>query len=83
MTVKAEAKNSTVAFEFDGDKYEIATTDEWDLDVLEAYEDGKIVATVRALVGPDGWATFRAKPRKVSALNDFFEAIQGALGLGN
>jgi hypothetical protein len=83
MTAKAEATTGVVSFEFDGDAYEVPTSDNWDLDVLEAYEDGKIVATVKALVGPAGWATFRAKPRKVSDLDTFFNAIQEALGLGN
>jgi hypothetical protein len=83
MTAKADATGEMVAFEYDGETYEIAPTLEWDLDVLEAYEDGKIVATVRALVGPEGWTKYRSKKRTVSDLNEFFDAIQGALGLGN
>lgn len=83
MTAKAEAKSEMVSFEFDGDTYSVAPADEWDLDVLEAFEDGKVVATVRALVGPAGWATYKSKPRKVKDLDAFFTAIQEALGLGN
>lgn len=80
-TVKAEAKNTKPTFTFDGVKYTVDNTMDWDLEVLEAVEDDKIVTIVRALMGPDQWAQFKSKPRKVTDLNALFEAIAKAVGL--
>lgn len=79
--VKAEAIGTPVQFEYDGDTYAVAPANEWDLDVLEAFEEGRILATVRSLLGEAQWKTFRAKPRNVQALADLFEALQAALGI--
>jgi hypothetical protein len=78
---KAEATKVRPAFTFDGVKYSVDNTMDWDLEVLEAVEDDKIVSIVRALLGPDQWAKFKAKPRKVADLNDLFQAIAKAVGL--
>lgn len=79
--VQAEALGAATEFEFDGETYTVAPASEWDLSVLEDYEDGKIVSAVRALLGDAGWTKFRAKPRSVSDLNSLFEALQHAVGL--
>lgn len=81
MTAKSEATKNKVSFTFDGDKYQIDPTSEWDLDVLEAVEDGKIVSLVRAILGDKQWEKFKAKPRKVDDLNRLFEAISKATGI--
>lgn len=82
--VKAEALSETVSFEYDGETFTVGNdAQDWDLEVLEAFEDGKIVAAVRGLLGPDGWAQFKSKPRTVRDLNAFFETAAEALGLGN
>jgi hypothetical protein len=78
---KAEATKVRPSFTFDGVKYSVDNTMEWDLEVLEAVEDDKIVSIVRALLGPDQWAKFKAKPRKVTDLNELFQAIAKAVGL--
>lgn len=78
---KAEATKKTVSFTYEGEKYTIPTTKEWDLDVIEAVEDEKIIAVVRGILGADQWATFKSKPRKVEDLNTFFNAISKAAGL--
>ena len=80
-TVKAEVTKVRPTFTYDGVKYTVDNTMDWDLDVLEAIEDDKIVTIVRALLGPDQWAKFKAKPRKVTDLNELFEAIAKAVGL--
>lgn len=82
-SAKTEALDAPVSFEYDGETYEIPKTLAWDLDVLEAYEDGRVLACVRALLGDEAWKRYRAKPRTVGDLTDLFEALQGALGLGN
>jgi hypothetical protein len=78
---KAEATNADVTFDYDGTTYTIPATKDWDLDVLENYEDGKIAATVKAVLGADQYAKFRSKPRTVSHLRDLFEALQTAVGI--
>lgn len=81
MTAKSEATKSKITFTFDGDKYQINPTTEWDVDVLEAVEDGKVVSVVRAILGDKQWETFKVKPRKVEDLNKLFEAISKAVGI--
>lgn len=81
MTAKSEATKSKITFTFDGEKYTIAPTAEWDITVLEAVEDGKTVSLVRAILGDKQWEQFKAKPRKVEDLNKLFEAISKATGI--
>lgn len=78
---KTEAREGEISFSFDGVDYIVPPAREWDLDVMESYEDGKIASTCRALLGPGQWAAFRSKKRTVSDLNDLFEAIQKGLGV--
>jgi hypothetical protein len=78
---KSEALGLGIDFEFEGKTFTVPPTSEWDLDVLENYEDGKVAATMRALLGADQWATYKETPRKVSDLAALFEAVQGALGI--
>lgn len=78
---KTEATKKTVSFTYEGEKYTIPTTKEWDLEVIEAIEDEKIIAVVRGILGADQWATFKSKSRKVDDLNAFFNAISKAAGL--
>lgn len=81
--VKAEAKGEGFTVEFDGESYVIPPALDWDLEALEALEEGRVVAAVRALLGDEGWARFREKRRTVRDLNEFFELAAGAAGLGN
>lgn len=78
---KQEAKKQNHTFIFDGEKYTVPPTSEWDLDVLEAVEDDKAIAIVRSLLGPVQWAKFKTKPRKVEDLTALFEALAKAVGL--
>lgn len=83
MTARAEALASSVTVHYDGTDYTIPAATEWDLDVLEAFEDGKILTCVRALFGADQWAAFRSSHSTVADLSDLMEAVQEALGSGN
>jgi hypothetical protein len=78
---KNEATSSAVPFTFDGVEYTIAPSMSWDLDALEAFENDRIAACVRLILGTDQWAAFRAKPRTVGDLNALFEAMQKAAGV--
>jgi hypothetical protein len=82
--IKADVANAPVEFRFEGDDYSIPHTSDWPLDVLESFEDGRIVATVRALLGDEQWKRYKSKPRKASDLAVLFGAIEeAAVGRGN
>ena len=70
-------------FTFEGAKYTIPEADEWSLDALEAYEDGKVATLIREILGAAQWATFKSKPRTVADLTALFEAAQVAMSAGN
>lgn len=78
---KAEATKKPHPFTFDGESYTVPNTTNWDLSVIEALEDEKIIAAVRAIVGLEQWAKFKKKTRKVEDLNAFFEKISEAAGI--
>jgi hypothetical protein len=81
---KADATGSNVSFEHDGQTYSVPPASEWGVETLEAFEDGKIIATVRTLLGDEQWSKYKAKGRKVTDLVSLFEAIQAAtVGPGN
>lgn len=74
-----------VSFDFEGHTYDVPKAEEWTLEALEAYEDGRVATLVREMLGAEQWAAFKdsPEPRKVGDLNRFFEAAQKALNLGN
>lgn len=68
--VKGEAKAALeaethgpndVSFEFDGETYWVPLVDEWDLEVFECQEDGKMVGLVRTLLGEEQYAKFKSE----------------------
>lgn len=79
--VKAEALETAVPFTYDGESYTIAPSKDWDLDALEAFEDGRIAACVRLVLGADQWRQFRAKQRTIGDLNGLFAKAQEAAGI--
>jgi hypothetical protein len=83
MSAKRDALKTAQPFEFEGETYTAPASSEWDLDVLEALEEGRMIAAVKALVGPEQYARFRAKHSKIADLEAFMEALQGAVGAGN
>ncbi|GAA2843898.1 hypothetical protein Acy02nite_68460 [Actinoplanes cyaneus] len=78
---RAEATDQPTTFVYDGETYTIAPSKDWDLDALDAMEEGQIVKPVKLILGTEQWATFKAKRRTIGDLNDMFEALQKAAGL--
>lgn len=78
--IKAEAQSTYTEVEYDGETYSVPPTMEWDLDVLEALEDGQIVKAVRALLGEEQYAKFKSTKPTVADLNALFEEIGKAAG---
>lgn len=83
QTSPAADEKTLVTFEHDGETYTIPTADEWSLDAIEAFEDGKNASLIRAILGPVQWAMFKRKPRKGSDLGDLFVAAEKAIDSGN
>jgi hypothetical protein len=83
--IKADALGTAVTFDYDGTEYTVPAASDWPVDALESFEDGKIIATVRAILGAAQWKTFKAASPKVSQLNEMFGALQAATigGKGN
>jgi hypothetical protein len=77
----AEALAEDVPFEFGGVKYVLPPTSEWTYDTLEAFEEGKISAFLKALLGDKQHDAFKATKPKISAMNEFVLGIQKALGI--
>lgn len=77
----AEALGDKIPFTFDGVDYLIDPTSEWPFDALESFEDGKIAAFLRAVLGTEQYAKFKATKPTVGRTNEFVEAFQAALGV--
>lgn len=79
--IAAEALGDKIAFNYNGADYFVTSTEDWDYEVLEAFEDGKIVTFLRLILGTEQHAAFKATKPKVADVNAFVEAIQKALGI--
>lgn len=78
---KAEAQDGSVTFDYDGNTYTVKADVLDDLETMLLFEEGKILSTVRACIGPEQWAAFVAKKRNVSKdFSDFASAMFAALG---
>ncbi|MEU4568663.1 hypothetical protein [Micromonospora sp. NPDC023956] len=78
---RAEVAGTPTEFAYDGVVYTVAPSRDWDLDALEAFEEGHIASAVRLILGAEQWKTFRSKPRTVGDLNDLFTEAQKAAGI--
>lgn len=89
--VKTEATTSdgdTIDVDWEGITVTVpATADDWDPDVLEAFENGKAIAAVKGLLGVDTYERVRRQFRKthgrkmvVRDLNDLMETVAAVYG---
>lgn len=64
-----------------GREYRIpATSDAWPLEAAEAFEEGKVLAALRALLGAEQWSALKASGATLSDLNALAEQIAEAYG---
>lgn len=82
-TKKNDATGENVSFEYGGHTYSVPPAEEWDIEVLEAVDAQQMTVALRALLGGDQYAKFRANHRKVRELGEFFEAANKAVEGGN
>ncbi|SCL33003.1 hypothetical protein GA0070616_4610 [Micromonospora nigra] len=82
---QAEATGQPITFEYAGETYSVAPTDEWDVDAMEAYEAGNIVTCVRLLIGEAQYRKFKpaGAKRTLADLRGLFDAIQTAADVPN
>lgn len=68
-------------FDYKGKTYVIeGDVEEWDLEVMRAFENGKSIAIAEGLVGAKQWALFMAGKPRNKDFAAFSEALFGALG---
>ena len=81
--LRNEANGSTATFEWKGESFTVPLEyDDYPLDFIEAVADGRSgPVQMRALLGPEQWATVRGMNPKGRDLNELQEVIQGATGL--
>lgn len=77
----AEALAETIPFTFEGNDYELLPSSEWDLEVLEAAEDGRVIALLRGLLVGDGYDRLKATKPKAKQLEAFVAEAMEALGV--
>lgn len=80
---KAAATGGAVSFSYDGDDYTIPPSEDWPIEVVESIEEGRVVSAIKALLGPEQYAAFRAGHSTVKDLNGLFDAAGEAVGTGN
>jgi hypothetical protein len=83
VPTKNDVTGKPFSVEFNGDTYEVAPAEEWDLDVLEAIDENKLTHALKALLGDEQYATFRATNKKVKDLGAFFDVAGKQVGAGN
>jgi hypothetical protein len=83
VPTKNDVTGKPFSVEFNGDTYEVSPAEEWDLEVLEAIDENKLTLALKALLGDEQYATFRATNKKVKDLGSFFEVAGKKVGAGN
>ncbi len=56
---KAEALSQGSDFEFDGKTYHLDAAEEWDLDVMEFFSEGNVIAAAKLLFGDEQYNNFK------------------------
>jgi hypothetical protein len=80
--IKNEALGEPTPVEFRGKTYMLPLAEDWPVAALEAFEDGKVAATIRGLF-PDRWNEIKQDAPRVKDLAEFASAIAEAIGAGN
>ncbi|AWY06646.1 tail assembly chaperone [Microbacterium phage Zeta1847] len=78
--IAAEAVGDRVPFEFRGETFGLLPTSEWSLNALEAFEEGRVVAFLKDILGAD-YAKLRGLDIKVADLEEFVADAKDALGI--
>lgn len=77
----AEALGIPVPYTFGEELFELTPTSKWAIETLEHFEEGRIIAFLRAVLGPEDYKRAKALAVDVEGLGSFVEGMQKALGL--
>lgn len=80
---KNDATGETFKVPYNGQAYDVPAADDWDLEILEALDESRMTAALRALLGEEQYKKFRVNNHKVRDLGAFFEAAGKKVGAGN
>lgn len=79
---RAAATDGKVTFTHEGKSYTIDVAENWSLDALEAFENGKAVTATHEVLGERQWNIYKAqRPRTGKQLGELVEAIAKAVGI--
>ncbi len=87
VAARAEALGNGTEFDFDGKHYTLAPAEDWDLDVMENFSDGNMIAAAKALFEEKQWTEFRTDQdgnrikRTNGDLAKFLEVAMKSLGV--
>lgn len=76
-----EATDKPITVTWKTKTYRLVPTKEWDIETLEAMEDGKLAHMLQGMIADDGYARLRETKPLVSELTDLFQKIQKVLGI--
>jgi len=79
--VADEANGTLVPVEFRGDTYRVPPTSLWPITALAEFEEGRVVAFLKGILGPVQHKTLLASGANVGELGEFVTSIQEALGI--
>lgn len=74
--------SNPISFDHNDVTYTIPPAEDWTVDALEAFEDGKLATLLREILG-EQWAAFKATKPKVSDLAALFASAEKVLNAGN
>lgn len=77
----AEALGEKIAYHFNGKDYFLDPSSEWSFDALEAFEEGRIFAFLKMVLGAEQYAELKKSKPNAGDLNVFIEGMQKALGI--
>lgn len=80
MTARNEALDTPITVTWKGKTYKVLPSSKWDIEVLEAMEDGKMTYILRNILEGDGYQRLRETKPLVTDLAEFFDKVQKALG---
>lgn len=79
---KAEVTNPGARkFKYKNHTYTVPAADEWDLAVLEHWQEGNLVLAIKYLLGEAQWKVYKARHPKATELSDFVEAMFADVGV--
>lgn len=81
MAVEA-TKPEFIEFEFNGETYNVpGDVEEYDIEVVEAFENDDSIGAIRGLLGPQQWKLIKKRGLKVKDFNSLVEVVLKTIGL--